>query len=171
MKENKLQTKHFGELDLSQGDGSFAYWKDDEHKLNLRGQEKVVRLSIFEETVTDDNASVVEGMLDNIYKMYEKSREAILEGKESNKLINDFITHHFVECDPLHEIFGVESNDELTVDMFVEKLELIALAINVDKNIGLNCTLDFSISPDYSDQLLVVVFNSQGELVYITHES
>ena len=55
--------------------------------------------------------------------------------------------------------------------MVAQGLEPRAIMI-ADKQDGtIDCTFDFSLPEEYSDQLLVVRFNDKCEIFYITHES
>jgi len=55
--------------------------------------------------------------------------------------------------------------------MFIEKLLPRAIAISANKDNVFDCSLDFSLSEDFTDELLVVRFNNQHEVYDITHES
>jgi|GEM_PF-2124330 len=174
MGKYKLETKLFGEIEVSQkeiynpGDYPIAHYES--YELVLNEKEKIVDLHIFN-VLTNDNIKTIEDMLNNVPQMYEEGKKAIFNGKDSNELIKYYVYFHIEELDEIHELFDVDSNDKISFEMFVEKLDLRAIAINVDKENGIDCTLDFSLQKEYSDELLVVSFNDKHEIYSITHES
>ena len=174
MQTYKLETTLFGELEVFQEavctDQADAIVHYGNYKLVFDGNEKIVDLCIFN-VLTNERIKAIEDMLDNVPKLYEKGKKAILSGKDSNELIKYFIEFHIEELDEIHKIFGVDSNDEISSAMFIEKLLPRAVAINVDQDNMIDCTLDFSLPKEYTDELLVVRFNNQYEIYGITHES
>jgi hypothetical protein len=162
----KLQTKFFGEIEFSRG--CFDYYGT--HTILLDNEEKDVCLSIIE-GLSDGNAETFAAMLDSAPELYAKGRKALLDGRETNELIKDFIEFHLEEIDTLHEMFGVDSNSEITPEMFIEKLKLTAISFRTAKNEPFECALDFMISRECSDEILVVIFNETCEVVNISHES
>jgi internalin A len=119
----------------------------------------------------DGNKKVAEKVLDNLPALYEKGKTALFNSIDSNELIKNYIHFHIAELDELHEFFGVDSNAQITAEMFIEKLAPKAIAISTDNENIIDCSLDFSLSEDFTDELLVVRFNNRLEIYEITHEN
>jgi len=174
-KAYKLITALFGEIEVLQKSvctdmDSLAVVHHKKYSIAFDGKEKGVYLCLFN-VLADDNIKAIEDMLDSVLSMYEKGKAALLSGKDSNELIKNFINFHIEELDEIHEVFGVDSNDEISAEMFIGNLLPRGIAINVGEDNMVNCSLDFSLPEDYTDELLVVRFNDQHEVYEITHES
>ena len=173
-KTYKLQTDLFGEIEVFQKeeytdkDSPIVHYK--KYTLIFDGKEKDINLCLFN-VLSDSNLKVIQDMLNNVFGLYEKGKEALFSGKDSNEVIKYFIDFHIKEIDEIHEIFDVDSNDKISTEMFMEKLFPKAISISVNEDNILDCSLDFSIQGDYTDELLVVCFNSQHEVYDIKHES
>jgi len=55
--------------------------------------------------------------------------------------------------------------------MFIQTLGLRTVIIAPKKDNTIDCTLDFSLPKEFSDELLVVRFNDKFEIYDISHES
>jgi len=163
-----INTKLFGEVEISQSYGLVA-----DYDIVLDGKDMTVHFQIFEDIVNDSTVKIIENMIENIPLMYEKGKKAIIDGMESNTIIKDFIGDYFYDddVDLYLDFFCVDSAEKVTALMVAQGLEPRAIMI-ADKQDGtIDCTFDFSLPEEYSDQLLVVRFNDKCEIFYITHES
>ena len=161
-----LNTKLFGEIEITQSDGLV-----DDFEIILGGKDMTITLNIFEDVATDITIKTIENMLANVPLMYEKGKNTILDGKETNGFIKFFIEQYLDDIDEFVEIFDIDSSDEITAAMIAEKLEPRGIVITNDNDGMIDCTFDFSLPEEYTDQLLVIHFNDKYEIFYITHES
>ena len=161
-----LETKLFGEIEVTQSDGLIA-----DFDIVLGGKDMSVNFQVFEDVANDDTIEIIENMLDNIPLMYEKGKEIILTEKESNAIIKSFIEDYFDDIDEYAELFDVNSSNEITTTMIAKNLEPRSIFITNDNDDMIDCIFDFSLSEEYTDQLLVISFNDKYEICHITHES
>ena len=168
MKNYKLKTKLLGEIEISAESGLYKHFN-----LTLTNQAMNTTIDIAEENViNDDTIELIQSIIDSLPTMYKISKQTILKQKNSNSLIQDFIKFHLDEIDTLHELFDINLNSKITEEMFIEKLSLRRFGIYRDaKENAIMCMLDMCISAEYSDELLVIYFNTNNEIINISHES
>jgi hypothetical protein len=168
----KFQTKLFGEIEITHTGGLF-----NDYDIALGGNEMKITLSIDENFVDANNIKIIKNLLEHIPEMYQKAKLTILDKMDSNELIKFFIECYFEENDTgklyeeYHEIFDVDSTAEVTKKMAAKKLEPRMIAIDYLKGDKIQCRFDFSLPEEYTDELLVISFDTQYEICHITHES
>lgn len=162
-----FDTTLFGHLRFQASEGLF-----EDYALEIDGRSLTANLYLREHAVNRDNISLVQQELERLPQMYQTAREFLYGQYKSNQTIQKFIESHREEMDAevLCNYFQVESPELLTDEQFIEKLELRTLAIKPQED-GEDCTLDFSIDEDLSDELLVVRINRQGEITDLCWES
>jgi len=167
-----IDTKLLGEIEVTQ-----SYGIVEDFDITLGGKDMTIHFQIFEDVADDSTIETVEDIIDNIPLMYEKGKNAIIDGMESNAVIKDFIDEYFYddELDVYLDFFGVDSADKITALMLAEKLEpraiVIADVLVKGKDSMIDCSFDFALPEEYTDQLLVIRFNDKHEIYQITHES
>ena len=74
---------------------------------------------------------------------------------------------------PLLASLGVASREEATPERFIQVLELrgVTVAPRPGAEEEMDCTLDFCLDPEITDELLVFRFTPELELYDISHES
>ena len=70
----------------------------------------------------------------------------------------------------LQETFDVVNRDDITQEMFINKLKLNGIIISETIR-GIECTFDFMLDPDYSDEILVLNFDKYGNFINFSDES
>jgi len=168
MTQRTIRTKHFGEIEVPNNGEDLDYC--DSHTLTLDGEERDVDLLLCD-TPSEDRIRTIESLLDRIHELYQQGRKAIFDGRETDERVKYFIDSHIDELEDLHELFDVPSNNNITPELFVQKLELRAVAMHRNNEDILECVLDFVLPDDYSSEILVVCLDCQGELLYIIQES
>ncbi len=168
MKDVTIETSLFGVLKFPNSEGILK-----DFTLELDDKEIRTSLNIWEDFITSKNIAVVKNFLENIPNLYEKAINEIDNNKAKNDVIMDFIESALEEMDEeaLLEIFDVDSVDEITTEIFVQILEPRQIWIAPTSSGDIDCTFDFSLPEEYSDQLLVLRFDSQLDLTDISHES
>ena len=164
--EYEIETTLFGKINIPADEGLF-----EDFSIELGGKEMSVNLYVVEDFLNESNLERVKSVMEQIPKMYETARKYISDNMNSNGFIKYFIECHIEELEGLEELFDVSSARDITPEMFINRLEPRAIRISNDKETFLDCIFDFSLPEDYSDELLVVSFNEQCEIIDITHES
>ena len=125
----------------------------------------VADLFIWEELARPERWEALAGLLDRLPEMYRKARERFEVDYESNEVIRFFLRDQLQEMDeaPLLASLGVSSREEATPERFVQRLELrgVTVAPRPGAQEEMDCTLDFCLDPEITDQLLVFRF-TQG---------
>lgn len=167
MEYYKINTSLFGLLDIPAVDGLC-----EDFEIILSEQEMGVTLIVFEDFLNDENIKIVSGFLENIPNMYQAGKTELLKVKESSELVKYFIEFHLDELsEDMLTVFEVDSVDEITSERFINQLKLRTVSIAPDRNNEIDCTLDFSLPEEYTDELLVVRFNTRHQIYDLSHES
>jgi hypothetical protein len=133
-----IQTDLFGKLKISLEDGLL-----EDFSVVLGGKRLAVTLNIFDGFLNDETIRETEAFLGHIPEMYCKARKAIEGQKESNVVISYFIQDQIEELEDICDFFGVESADEISPGLFVERLEPRTIFIAPNKDNTVDCTFDF----------------------------
>ncbi|MNJ42577.1 hypothetical protein D3C77_375490 [compost metagenome] len=167
MNSYTINTSLIGKLEVPVGDGLYK-----SYEFELGGQKTLVSLYIVEDFLTKDNVSTVQHFIDQIPAMYQKAKKDISLSASSNEIIKEYTSFHIEELgDDLVSLFNLASSDQLTPELFVNNLEPRTIRIGPHSNDDIDCTFDFSLPEDFTDELLVVSFNPNLEIYTITHES
>ena len=105
--------------------------------------------------------------------MYRKARERMERDYAADATMEFFIRDQLAELDeePLLAFFGVARREEISPEAFIRRLELKGVTIAPLADGGMDCTLDFSLDPAFTDELLVFRFGQDQEIYDISHES
>lgn len=171
MKNIKITAELFGDMEFSAEEGLSEFYT-----VVLNGKKTEIFVYIFENFITESNSYIVRKFLDKIPIMYAKAKEKLFSDYKTNELIKFFIKSQINEIDEncLTEYFEIGSVEELTSEVFITKLELRSISIapiEESKSNDIDCTLDFSLDKELSDELLVFRFNKNLEIYEIAHES
>jgi hypothetical protein len=160
----KFQNKKFGTVTIEKNS---PYLK---MKIDVNGRKSNCGLYISDDIAGYDKLEKkVEFLLDRIDELDEKARY-ILEDelKANNSLITEFIDFHLEEMlDEAQAKLGV---DHISHELFIKSLDLKALGFHLNGN-DIQCGFDYSIGEEFTDELLVVKFTSDAELIEVAHES
>ena len=151
-----LITNLFGELDVPLKDG-FA----ESFELSLENRKMETFLFIHEQTLNGDNADDIIYFLNQIPMLYSKAKQAILARKDSSDQIRYYIDEQIETIETLYKVFNVDSNDEITDEMIIKQLVLSGIGISLNQDGRLDWNIDFTIAPEYTDELLVVYFDDK----------
>jgi Protein of unknown function (DUF2004) len=115
------------------------------------------------------HAQSVAGFIDDINKFDALARKILsqeFERRDSD--IIDFLNFHLEELKP--EIKGKLGVSKLNAKLLLDNLDLRALGFHLDED-GLTFGYDYCAGEEFSDELLVVKFDANGELLEVAHES
>ena len=168
MKDMSIDTQLLGTLIYTEKEGHF-----EEHTLSLQDKPVSFSVYIFENTPLDKHMDMIKKYLDNIPLMYEKIKQEIQENYKTNKVMTLFIEcQQDFDSEDLMALFGVASVEKLSPEIFIQNIDLNGLHIAEIGDTGtIDCTVDFSLNEEYSDELLVFSFDNELNIVDISHES
>jgi hypothetical protein len=87
--------------------------------------------------------------------------------------VTSYHSHHLGECteDELVQVFGLVPAEARTVELMVAQMQLMRVGLYPEAAEGASIVADFTIGKHISQYMLVVKFNSEGELVEVVTES
>lgn len=143
--------------------------------LALGGRSQRVELFIREDLARPERWEAMGRLLDWLPLMYQRARERLEAEYEENQVIRLFIRDQLEEMEeaPLLERLGAKSREEAVPARFAQALELrgVTVAPRPGREEEMDCTLDFCLDPEITDELLVFRFTPEAELYDISHES
>ena len=165
---NKYSTKHFGEIELSiEEDGSWA-----DFDTIYKGQE--ITVSFSEYSLFGDKITMCWEIIDKYVQINEISKKAIIENfPQKNGIVNYYFKCHFedmLEDEELMEVFGVKSIKKLDIEKAVERMEYPDLIFYI-KNGEINFSVDYMVTKEYSDEILLVIMDKELNVIGFSHES
>ena len=115
----------------------------------------------------------ITALLEGVPAMYRRARERMERDYAADATMEFFIRDQLAELDgePLLAFFGAARLEEISPETFIRRLELKGITIALLADGGMDCTLDFSLDPALTDELLVFRFGQDQEIYDISHES
>ncbi len=150
-----MRTKVFGEVSLAE-DGAYVPREPDEHartSLYVAAGLSPARL---------DQAAL---LVDDIATLDISARAALVARiEQGDALVVDFVAFHRTELDEAtaSRLLGEVTTPRETV----ARLELVGVGVRADAFV-----LDYSFGPAHTDQLLVIAFDPERNVVGVMHES
>ena len=164
----KYTTKHFGEIELAIVEG--GHWADFVTMYN--GQEITVSFSDY--SIYGDKIKVCWEIIDKYIQINEIAKKAIIENFPHKKgLVNYYFKCHFedmLEDEELMEIFGVKNFNKLDIQKTVDKMEYPDLIFSIKDN-KITFSVDYMVSKEYSDEILLVIMDEELNVIDFSHES
>ncbi len=133
-------------------------------------------LDISEKLTSDENAmNIVASALDDVDLLVVSSKNFIKaaladEDNEFNGTASLFMDFHRDEFEDelLPDSVNIKT---LSSDRITDYLTLKRFECSVDESGDLTYTLDLSLNPEMTDELMVIYMDSQKNIMYISHES
>ncbi len=153
---------------------------DDIYEENLVTKEKNVISIMTDELVTKDDNLMKEIFiaLDDVDSLITKGKDKIIEVLTDNtnkyyELVKYYMDFHIEEVgEEYHEdLFGVKNAKELGIIEVAKLLKPKMVSVHLNKENKYEITLDFSYNSEITDELMVIVFNQDLDIIYVTHES
>ena len=162
-----LETTLFGTLEFPVEEGLFQ-----DVAAVLEGREVSFRLYIWEDLAAEDRRGEILNFLEPLPELYRRAREEMQRGYQTDAVMTYFIEDQVTYLDEarLTACFGAACREDVTAERFIGKLELRGVTI-APREGACGCTLDFSLDPALSDELLVFRFDPALALYDISHES
>lgn len=134
-----------------------------------------------EETLTADNEAmaVVADMLDDIDTLAETAKACLKnilanEEDEYYETVAFFMEFHRDELEPdmVAELFPVENPSALSFSEMVDYLKINRFGSLIDDELEEQVfIMDLSFNPEITDELMVIYFDLEKDVIYIAHES
>ena len=161
--KDMIESKYFGIIEID--------WEEEiyiEKRIDLNGRNNECKLMIEPDIeITNSLAD----QIDLLEVLDEKSRT--LFGKYSDDesdIISSFIEFYLADPAPWLES-ELNLADGLTREVLLSNLKLVQLHVYAESEGKTLFVLDYSLNPDFTDELLVVVYDSKGNFQKITSES
>ncbi|ADB67229.1 DUF2004 domain-containing protein [Listeria monocytogenes] len=167
MTNRTLTTKLLGTLSYTQENGTMM-----DAVIPLDGKEVKVDYSIFEKLTSEDYFKDIVTLTDQIPELHLKAKKTILEQFDGNDTLTIYFDFHTDELPKeVLEVTECDALENVTKEILIDKLVLSGVWFSENANNELDLTFDFKLLPEVSDELLVVRFNTNGEITELTHES
>ena len=171
----KIQTKLFGTASYSIEDGAtFETTKE----LQLKGFYKNCYIDIFEGLDAPKLEKAIM-LLDNLEELDRVARDELSKAYDNdNKLVCDFINEHFNDYgdEVAQEIFEKLAINKQDDKKFLDNMEIGTIVAYEEASLGICIAIDYNLiwlgaGDSFTDQLLVITFNSDMKFLAISHES
>ncbi len=158
-----LNTTLFNTIKFNSEEGLWEYYT-----ILLDGKECETRLDIEAEQ-GDEDIVQIQTYLENIPQMIRMTKDVLKENYPFNETIRVFIDFQMDEIDKENMLSCFDVNDisEVTPERFIEKLKICGISIDGNTE----CIIDLCLDENITDELLVVHFNHEMNIIDITHES
>ncbi|MBC1782365.1 DUF2004 domain-containing protein [Listeria welshimeri] len=167
MTQRILTTKLLGKLTYDKEKGILT-----DAVIPLDGKNVILDFDVFEGITSEVVFQDIVTLTDQIPKLYINAKKTILEQFGENNIISFYFDYHIDNMpNEVLEITQVDTFKKISSKLLVDKLVLSKawFSLNLDDEIEL--TFDFTLLPNDSDELLVVRFNRNEEIIDLSHES
>lgn len=167
MTQRILTTKLLGKLTYDKEKGILT-----DAVIPLDGKNVTLDFDVFEGITSEVAFQDIVTLTDQIPKLYINAKKTILEQFGENNIISFYFDYHINNMpNEVLEITQVDTFKKISSKLLVDKLVLSKawFSLNLDDEIEL--TFDFTLLPNDSDELLVVRFNRNEEIIDLSHES
>jgi hypothetical protein len=158
-----------GPTDFPAGTG--GHWQFD---LPLRGGDVPVDINSDDETFTRDMLAEIAIFISDAARFDEISRDAFKAefDEKPEGTVGTYLSHHAEELGEkdLLRIFGIEDPDDLDINHLLEALQLKRIGLYPGAD-GYVAVFDYTIDEEATDYLLVVEYDSDGEVFGISMDS
>ena len=126
-----------------------------------------------------DAMNIIADFLDDIDTLKSKAVE-YLKSVLANKEHDDYqLVHSFLEChedemgtETYIEMLGVDEENKPSLEEAIDYLNIRRLGSNIDKKSGKQeLVMDLCFNPEFTDQLMVIYFDTNKEIILVSHES
>ena len=159
----------FGEIKIN------SLKKYYETEAEIEGYRFQLDLNFEQESIEKNNLNKIENFIKNIILISKENVRHYFEDYEKGGETVDYIEYYFDEFEELNEIVKVDKFTTSESYQLLQKLELIRVGIYPDAKPEMDYfgVFDYSIKigEEFSNQLLVVKTDANGNLDHITWES
>ena len=159
---------------------TIEYEKGEEIFLSPEEINSSFYFDVEEELTSNDEAmAIVASMIDEVDTLVEAAKD-FLKNTLSNEENEYYVTvAYFMEyhrdemdADTVLELFPSSNVDTITFIEMVDFLKMIRFGSLIDNKTNQQAfIMDLSFNPELTDELMVIYFNLEKQVYYVTHES
>jgi len=159
---------------------TIEYEKGEEIFLSPEEINSSFYFDVEEELTSNDEAmAIVASMIDEVDTLVETAKD-FLKNTLSNEENEYYVTvAYFMEfhrdemdADTVLELFPSSNVDTITFIEMVDFLKMIRFGSLIDNKTNQQAfIMDLSFNPELTDELMVIYFNLEKQVYYVTHES
>ena len=159
---------------------TIEYEKGEEIFLSPEEINSSFYFDVEEELTSNDEAmAVVASMIDEVDTLVEAAKNFLKntlsnEENEYYGTVAYFMEFHRdeMDADTVLELFPSSNVDTITFIEMVDFLKMIRFGSLIDNKTNQQAfTMDLSFNPELTDELMVIYFNLEKQVFYVTHES
>ena len=159
---------------------TIEYEKGEEIFLSPEEINSSFYFDVEEELTSNDEAmAIVASMIDEVDTLVEAAKDFLKntllnEGNEYYGTVAYFMEFHRdeMDTDTVLELFPSSNVDTITFTEMVDFLKMIRFGSLIDNKTNQQAfIMDLSFNPELTDELMVIYFNLEKQVFYVTHES
>ena len=159
---------------------TIEYEKGEEIFLSPEEINSSFYFDVEEELTSNDEAmEIVASMIDEVDTLVEAAKDFLKntlsnEGNEYYGTVAYFMEFHRdeMDADTVLELFPSSNVDTITFIEMVDFLKMIRFGSLIDNKTNQQAfIMDLSFNPELTDELMVIYFNLEKQVFYVTHES
>ncbi|MBK5898777.1 DUF2004 domain-containing protein [Catonella massiliensis] len=159
---------------------SIEYEKGEEIFLSPEEINSSFYFDVEEELTSNDEAmAIVASMIDEVDTLVETAKDFLKntlsnEENEYYGTVAYFMEYHRdeMDADTVLELFPSSNVDTITFIEMVDFLKMIRFGSLIDNKTNQQAfIMDLSFNPELTDELMVIYFNLEKQVYYVTHES
>ena len=159
---------------------TIEYEKGEEIFLSPEEINSSFYFDVEEELTSNDEAmAIVASMIDEVDTLVEAAKDFLKntlsnEGNEYYGTVAYFMEYHRdeMDADTVLELFPSSNVDTITFIEMVDFLKMIRFGSLIDNKTNKQAfIMDLSFNPELTDELMVIYFNLEKQVFYVTHES
>ena len=159
---------------------TIEYEKGEEIFLSPEEINSSFYFDVEEELTSNDEAmAIVASMIDEVDTLVEAAKDFLKntlsnEGNEYYGTVAYFMEFHRdeMDADTVLELFPSSNVDTITFTKMVDFLKMIRFGSLIDNKTNQQAfIMDLSFNPELTDELMVIYFNLEKQVFYVTHES
>ena len=159
---------------------TIEYEKGEEIFLSPEEINSSFYFDVEEELTSNDEAmAIVASMIDEVDTLVETAKDFLKntlsnEENEYYGTVAYFMEYHRdeMDADTVLELFPSSNVDTITFTEMVDFLKMIRFGSLIDNKTNQQAfIMDLSFNPELTDELMVIYFNLEKQVYYVTHES
>ena len=159
---------------------TIEYEKGEEIFLSPEEINSSFYFDVEEELTSNDEAmAIVASIIDEVDTLVEAAKDFLKntlsnEGNEYYGTVAYFMEFHRdeMDADTVLELFPSSNVDTITFIEMVDFLKMIRFGSLIDNKTNQQAfIMDLSFNPELTDELMVIYFNLEKQVFYVTHES
>jgi len=159
---------------------TIEYEKGEEIFLSPEEINSSFYFDVEEELTSNDEAmAIVASMIDEVDTLVETAKDFLKntlsnEENEYYGTVAYFMEYHRdeMDADTVLELFPSSNVDTITFIEMVDFLKMIRFGSLIDNKTNQQAfIMDLSFNPELTDELMVIYFNLEKQVYYVTHES